>query len=150
MTHEPTASEVIGDYELNQIYMESYSAGIGNKVTKLSAPPSIRLLADGRFVAERFPYFSEPRSGFEYKFEDFRAINAKWSKTSVGSIDDGFGTTKTHYGILVDGLPSHLSSFGFTGVSKVEGLIIGFGDPDSGDAITFKKKITEQDAPSNR
>ena len=148
-THEPTAEEIVGTYELDQIYMESYSAGIGAKVTKLSAPPSIRLLADGTFIAERFPYFSETRTGFEYKFEDFRSINAKWSQTTVGSIGDGSGTTKTHYGISVDVLPSHLSSFGFTGAKKVDGLIIGFGDPDSGDAITFKKKTTEQDSGGN-
>ena len=148
-THEPTAEEIVGTYELDQIYMESYSAGIGAKVTKLSAPPSIRLLADGTFIAERFPCFSETRTGFEYKFEDFRSINAKWSQTTVGSIGDGSGTTKTHYGISVDVLPSHLSSFGFTGAKKVDGLIIGFGDPDSGDAITFKKKTTEQDSGGN-
>lgn len=142
-THEPTVEEIIGDYELDQNYMESYSPGIGAKVSKLSAPPSIRLLADGTFIAERFPYFSETRTGFEYKFEDFRSLNAKWSQTTVGNISDGSGTTKTHYGISVDGLPLHLASFGFTGASKVDGLIIGFGDPDSGDAITFKKRIIQ-------
>lgn len=146
-THEPKLEEIVGEYELDQIYMESYSPGIGVKVSKLVPPPSIRLLADGSFIAERFPYFSETRTGFEYKFEDFRTLNDKWSQTTVGSISDGSGTTKTHYGITVDGLPSHLGSLGFTGVKKVDGLIIGFGDPDSGDAITFKKKITEQDAP---
>jgi hypothetical protein len=143
-TYEPTTEEIVGDYELDQTFMESHSPGIGAKVSKLSAPPLIRLLPDGTFIAERFPYFSETRTGIEYKFEDFRSINAKWSQTPVGSIGDGSGTTKTHYGITVDTLPSHLSSFGFTGSNKVDGLIIGFGDPDSGDAITFKK-ITEQD-----
>jgi hypothetical protein len=146
-THEPKLEEIVGEYELDQIYMESYSPGIGVKVSKLAPSPSIRLLADGSFIAERFPYFSETRTGFEYKFEDFRSLNAKWSQTTVGSIGDGSGTTKTHYGITVDGLPSHLGSLGFTGVKKVEGLIIGFGDPDSGDVITFKKKITDQDVP---
>jgi hypothetical protein len=129
--------------------MESYSPGIGDKVSKLSAPPLIRLQADGTFKAERYPYFSETQAGFEYKFEDFRSLTGKWSPTTLGVISDGSGSAKTHYGISVDGLPSHLASFGFTGVSKVDGLIIEFGDPDSGDAIIYKKKKTEQGAPAN-
>lgn len=141
-THEPTTAEVVGDYELDHIYMESHSAGISAIVSKLASPPSIHLLADGTFIADRFPFFSETSNKVEYKFEDFRSINSKWTMTTVGSIGGGSGTTKQHYGISLDGLPSHISSFGFTGVSKVDGLIIGFGDPDSGDAITFKKKIT--------
>lgn len=148
-THEPTVEEIAGEYELDQIYMESYSAGIGAKVAALPVPPIIRLLADGTFIAQQFPYFTETRSGFEYQFEDFRPIDSKWSQAEVGSIGDGSGTSKTHYGISVDGLPPHLSSFGFTGTKEVDGLIIGFGDPDSGDAIIYKKKKTEQDAAPN-
>jgi len=144
-TFEPSLEEIVGEYELDRIYMENYSAGIGANVSKLPSPPTIRLLADGAFIAERFPYFSEARAGFEYKFEEFRSLNAKWSRTTVGSIGDGSGSTKSHYGILVEGLPTHLGSFGFTGVTKVDGLIIGFGDPDSGDAIMFRKKTTESD-----
>ncbi|MDZ4789451.1 MAG: hypothetical protein SH807_10975 [Blastochloris sp.] len=147
--HEPKMEEIVGEYRLDQIYMESYSSGIGAKVTELPAPPIIRLLSGGTFIAERFPYFSETRTGFEYKFEDFRTISSKWSQTEVGSISDGSGTTKTHYGISVDGLPTHLSSFGFTGAKLVDGLIIGFGDPDSGDAIKYKKKTTEQGVDAN-
>lgn len=148
-TYEPAVEDFIGEYELEGVYMESYSAGIGDKVSKLSSPPLIRLLGDGTFIAERYPYFSEAQNGFGYKFEDFRSLTGKWSKTAVGTISDGSGASITHYGFSVDGLPSHLATFGLTGVSKVDGLIIGFGDPDSGDAITFKKKITEQAAPSN-
>lgn len=149
-TKEPALAEIVGEYELDQIYMETYSTGIRDKVSKLDAPPLIRLLADGTFIAERFPYFSETASGFEYKFEDFRALDAKWSQAVVGSIGDGSGSLKSHYGITVEDLPTHLSSIGFTGRKKVDGLIIGFGDPDSGDAIKYKKKSTEQAAPSNR
>lgn len=143
--HEPTVEEIAGEYELDQIYMESYSTDIEAKVAALPVPPIIHLLVDGTFIAQQFPYFTETRSGFEYQFEDFRAINSKWSQAEVGSIADGSGTTKTHYGISVDGLPTHLSSFGFTGAKEVDGLIIGFGDPDSGDVLIYKKKKTEQD-----
>jgi hypothetical protein len=139
-TYEPALEEFIGEYELQNIYMDSYSPGIADKVSKLSAPPVIRILADGTFEAEQYPYFSEAQAGFEYKFEDFRSLTGKWSQTTVGTISNGAGSAKTHYGISIDGLPSHLATLGFTGVSKVDGLIIGFGDPDSGYAITYKKR----------
>ncbi len=140
-TYAPSTEEITGDYELENVFMETYASGIGEKVAKLATPPMIRLLADGNFIAEQFPYFSETSGQFDYKFEGFRTVHGKWTPTTVGSIGDGSGTTKSHYGIVVDGMPTHLAYFGFTGVSKVEGLIIGFGDPDAGDAIMFKKKI---------
>jgi hypothetical protein len=68
-THEPAVEEIIGQYELDSIYMESYSPGIGDKISNLSAPPVIRILVDGTFDAERYPYFSETQTGFEYKLK---------------------------------------------------------------------------------
>ena len=58
----------------------------------------------------------------------------------VGGIGDGSGHIKDHQGVRLSGLPVYLSSPGFTGTKRVDGLIFGFGDPDSGDAIIFKKK----------
>jgi hypothetical protein len=142
-THEPTVEEIVGVYVLDRIYMESHSPGIGAKVSELSAPPLIHVLADGTFIAERFPYFAErpeTESFFDLKFEDFRNLGGRWEQATVATIGNGSGESKKHYGILVEELPTHLGRFGFTGEPKVDGLIIGFGDPDSGDAITYKKK----------
>jgi hypothetical protein len=50
------------------------------------------------------------------------------------------GNAQDHHGMHLADLPAHLSSPGFTGRQKVDGLIFGFGDPDSGDAILFRKK----------
>ena len=139
-THKPKVEEIVGEYELDAIYMDHYAPGIRDKIRALPRPPTIRILADGTFVAERFPYFGEVRPGFEYRFEDFRTIDSKWTPEVVGSIGDGSGAIKDHHGIRLDGLPIHLIHAGFTGTRKVDGLIFGFGDPDSGDAIIYKKK----------
>ena len=140
-THEPTAAEIVGEYELDRIYMESYSEGIGAKVASLPIPPMIRIYTDGTLVAEQFPYFTEMSGGFDYRFEDFRALRGRWEQVAVATIANGSGRSKTHYGFLVEGedFPAHLARFGFTGEPKVDGLILGFGDPDSGDAIIYKK-----------
>ncbi len=139
-TYKPSVDEVTGSYELDQIYMESYAPGIRDKITALAIKPIIQIHSDGRFSAVNFPYFEETRPGFEYRFSDFRSIDSKWEITTVGSIGYGSGATKDHYGIALAGMPLHLGSLGFTGTKKVNGLILGFGDPDSGDAIIYKKK----------
>ena len=148
-THKPSIEEITGEYELSEIYMERYSPGIRDKIKTLQEPPFIRITADGRFKAIRFPYFSEVREGFEYRFENFRNVEGRWEIAVVGGIGDGSGTIKGHYGIRLAGLPVHLSSLGFTGTKRIDGLILGFGDPDSGDAIMFKKKNTEQGRGTN-
>ena len=139
-TVKPSVAEIAGEYELAQICMESYAPGIREKAQKLPSHPTIHIYSDGRITASDFPYFFETRQGFEYRFEDFRSLDTTWEQAAVGSIGDGSGNTKNHQGIRLADLPVYLSSPGFTGAKKVEGLIFGFGDPDSGDAIIFKKK----------
>ena len=139
-TQKPTVEDIEGEYELSDIYMESYSPGIRDKVHKLASLPTIHIYSDGRFASLNFPYFSETRPGFAYRFEDFRSLDTTWEQAVVGGIGDGSGNIKDHQGIRLTDLPVYLSSPGFTGTKKVDGLIFGFGDPDSGDAIIFKKK----------
>ena len=139
-TTEPSIAKIAGEYALSEIYMESYAPGIREKVEQLPSPPTIRLGTDGTFLATDFPYFSETRQGFEYRFEEFRSLETTWRLSAVGAISDGSGTIKTHHGLELADLPAHLGSPGFIGMNRVEGLIFGFGDPDSGDAIIFLKK----------
>jgi len=139
-TAKPSVEDIAGEYELANIYMETYAPGIREKVQKLHSPSTIHIYADGRITASNFPYFTETRQGFEYRFKDFRALDTTWEQTVVGGIGDGSGNIKDHQGIHLADLPVYLGSPGFTGTKKVDGLIFGFGDPDSGDAIIFKKK----------
>lgn len=139
-TEKPSVGDIEGEYELSQIYMHNYAPDVREKIQKLPSPPSVWIHPDGRFTASNFPYFSETRQGFEYRFEDFRSLDTTWEQAVVGGIGDGSGHIKDHQGVRLAGLPLHLSSPGFTGTKKVDGLIFGFGDPDSGDAILFKKK----------
>ena len=100
----------------------------------------MHIYLDGRFAASNFPYFSETCQGFEYRFEDFRLLDTTWEQAVVGGIGDGSGNIKDHHGLHLAKLSLHLSSPGCTGTKNVDGLIFGFGDPDSGDAIIFRKK----------
>jgi hypothetical protein len=120
--------------------MEGYAPGIREKIEKLPSPPTVHISPGGRFTASDFPYFAETRQGFEYRFEDFRPLEARWEHVVVGGIGDRTGSIKDHHGLRLSGLPPHLGSPGFTGTRKVDGLIFRFGDPDSGDAIIFRKK----------
>lgn len=139
-TVRPQPGDIVGEYELSQIYMDRYAPGIREKIHKLPTIPTLRISPDGSFAATHFPYFSEVHQGFEYRFEDFRSLEGEWEQTVIGGISDGTGAVKDHQGLQFSGLPVHLGSPGFTGVQKVDGLIFGFGDPDSGDAIIFRKK----------
>ena len=139
-TVRPQSGDIVGEYELKQIYMDRYATGIREQIQKLPSIPTLRISPDGSFSASHFPYFSELRQGFEYRFEDFRSLEGRWEQASGGGISDGAGTVRERQGLRLSGLPQHLGWPGFTGVEKVDGLIFGFGDPDSGDAIIFHKK----------
>lgn len=139
-TEKPSVSDIVGKYELAHIYIESHAPGIGEKVKQLPSPPTIYIYSDGRFSASNFPYFSEIRQGFEYRFEDFRSLDTTWALAVVGSIDNGLGNIEDLQGIHLADQPGYPSSLRFTGTKKVDGLILGFGDPDIGDAIIFRKK----------
>jgi hypothetical protein len=139
-TQKPSVKDIEGEYEFSEIYMESYAPGIRDKVHKLASLPTVHIYPDGRLTASNFPYFSETRQGFEYRFEDFRSLDTTWEQAVVGGIGDGSGKILDHQGLSLSKLPLHLSSVGFTGTKKIDGLIFGFGDPDSGDAIIFRKK----------
>ncbi|NJK91260.1 MAG: hypothetical protein HC904_05180, partial [Blastochloris sp.] len=115
--------------------------------TEITEVPTIEIHANGRITASNFPFFSETNQGFEYRFEDFLSMDTTWTQAVVGGIGDGTGNIKDHQGISLAHLPTHLSSPGFTGTRKVDGLIFGFGDPDSGDALIFRKKPSANSKP---
>ena len=60
-TEKPSVGDIEGEYELSQIYMESYAAGIREKIQALPSPPTVHIYPDGRLTASNFPYFSETR-----------------------------------------------------------------------------------------
>lgn len=119
--------------------METHAPGIRKTIDALPEKPSIHIYPDGRFTATNFPYFEEVRHGFEYRFKDLREIQSRWTIGEGGTVENGWDEPRQCYGIRLDLLPPHLSFAGFTGIEKVDGIIFTFGDPDSGDAIIFKK-----------
>jgi hypothetical protein len=99
--------------------------------------PQITLNADGTFDVVDLPNVSGEI--ITPVLDGYVTASGTWKVASVGSIGDGSGNTKTHWGIYMPELPFELRNGGLINNEAPHKIIFGFGDPDSGYAIIFKK-----------
>ena len=132
---EPTEKDVIGVYEF-AFQTVDYSVDTGKIITKESI---IIINIDKTYSVERLPYFKEVGL-MTYRFDRQISFTGTWSIGTVGSVDFGNGNIKKHWGLYLDNAPTELENAGLLGVSKPNGIIFGFGDPDEGAVMTLNKK----------
>ncbi|RZJ67597.1 MAG: hypothetical protein EOO50_04775 [Flavobacterium sp.] len=130
MTKEPNAEDVVGSYVFEKQTIDPK--------LKLVRKSKITLLANGTYVAENFPTFTADSAG-NYKFAGQVSFAGKWRIQAGGFVDSGSGNT-AFFGLLLEGAPESLANPTIKGDEIPDGLIFGFGDPDSGEAIVFSKR----------
>jgi len=64
----------------------------------------------------------------------------KWKISTVGSIGEGNGNLKKHWGIYLHELPSDLQNTGLMNNESPYGIIFGSGNPDAGQVMIFRKE----------
>ena len=132
---EPTDKDVTGIYEFD---FQTVDYSVDNKQIEKSRP-RIRINSDNTYMIERLPYFKEVGS-LTYKFDKQVSISGTWKIEEVGTVDFGDGKLKKHWGLVLESAPDELRYAGLMGTEKPDGIIFGFGDPDSGDVMTLNKK----------
>lgn len=134
-TVEPTEKEVIGTYEFD---MQTVDRSV-DKGKFENERPLIVINADKTYKIIGLPTFKE-LGPLDYKFNGQISITGMWTIGTVGSISSGNGDYEKHWGLYLDSAPEELHNVGVLGKEKPNGLIFGFGDPDSGDVMILKKK----------
>lgn len=130
-TDEPLVKEVVGFYEYD---FQNLDDSLHEKFIR-GRRPFMVINPDKTFTIHGLPTFKEikPR---EFKADKPIVINGKWRIAAIGSIDK----TKTHWGMILDGVPDNLQSAGFLGTESPRGIIFIFGDPEDGKIMLLKKK----------
>ncbi|MDH5380277.1 MAG: hypothetical protein OEW75_05455 [Cyclobacteriaceae bacterium] len=132
---EPTDTDVIGTYEYD---FQTIDISIDKNKFK-SNGSRIIINSDRTYKIEMMPYFKEVAI-MTYEFKRQISFSGSWRIQEIGTIDFGNGNLKKRWGILLYLAPKELQYAGFLGTEKPNGIIFGFGDPDSGNVMTFSKK----------
>jgi len=130
-TSTPREEDVVGVYSFTR---ETVTWGKSAQIKDCR----IELRGDGTFVALNVPREEFPGRGEDY-FSDLVSTSGTWRMDPVGGVDSGLGKIKTHWGLHFTSPNESVHTAGFTGKRSPYGLILGFGDPDSGKAVFLEK-----------
>jgi hypothetical protein len=132
---EPTDKDVIGTYEFD---FQTVDYTVDKEELKDSRP-KIVINSDKTYKIVGLPYFKEI-GVLTYKFDKQVSVSGTWAIAQIGSVDFGNGNIKKHWGLRLESAPKELEYAGLMGTEKPDGIIFGFGDPDSGEVMTLNKK----------
>lgn len=131
-TEKPELRKVVGRYVLQDQTLVS-----GGLSAMRGRPCEVILAADGTFTAANVPPF-EFRDPPIASLDSLVSGSGPWQIESVGSVDDGMGKLKTHWGVRLGSMERPLTFAGFTGQDSPYGLIFTIGDPDSGTVMILR------------
>lgn len=131
-TEKPQTNLVIGRYVLKDQTVVS-----GGLSAMHGQPCVVELAADGTFVASNVPPFAFRAPPIS--LSSLVSSEGTWQLDSVGSIGNGSGKMKTHWGAHLESQSPQVESPGFTGDKPPYGLIFTIGDPDSGTVMILEK-----------
>jgi hypothetical protein len=97
------------------------------------------LQPDGSFRLTHYPIWSEAFSATSGQFIATISTTGRWSCATVDVVSDG-RTSKDHWGVVFSDAPRKLESLDLTGQSPSYGLMLTYGDPDSGTVMIFERK----------
>jgi hypothetical protein len=133
--------EVVGSYELKEVYVDMIESGLNEKISAKKPRSMIELRADGSAVLRSFPIIQAKDDGFEYAFQAFEDIETRWCIDPAGCVSSGGDESTTVYGITFSHEPMKAQRWAtFTGEREVTGMIFTFYDGDQGQILGFTKQ----------
>jgi hypothetical protein len=130
-TEQPKKEDVIGVYQFKEQTISQAS------IDKLGQEATIILNPNGTYQANNIPNVFGGTNAETHKYISARG---KWKIETVGSVDNGWGHAKSHWGITLTSIDESLTSIGFMGDKTPYNLIVTFDDPDLGEVMIFSKR----------
>jgi hypothetical protein len=135
----PEVADIVGTYRITEIYLPMELATL-EKAMRNDLTTEIEVRGDGHVAYRHLPWLNKTADGFNLESQGYQSGESHWTMDGVGSIGGSFGGRRIHYGLRLETMAEPLSTLSFLGKKKVTGLIIGLGDPDSGDGMVFTKQ----------
>ena len=133
-TVKPKSEDVAASYLLTQQTIEP-----GGLDLLKGRQCVLELHGDGTFSATNYPTWSEAFSPGAGKFVTAINTSGRWSLDTVGTVSNG-GKSQSHWGIRFSDASKPMDSLALTGKTAPYGLIMTYGDPDSGTVMILEKK----------
>lgn len=136
-TKKPKESHLEGKYIFEFQTVDTTNVNLNYELNERIIIPEIQIYADGTYIVSNLPVF-------EYhlptKFKDKISKRGNW-KLIADEIFNSEGKVKGYfYKIELRGLPFEVKKVGLMNNKYPYGLIFGFGDPDQGHVMVFKKE----------
>lgn len=129
-TEQPKKEDVIGVYRFKEQTISQAT------IDKLGKEATIVLKPDGTYQANDIPNVF---GGANAETHKYISATGKWKIETIGSVGNGWGHAKSHWGITLTSIDESLTSIGFMGDKTPYKLIVTFGDPDLGEVMIFQK-----------
>ena len=97
------------------------------------------LLGNGTFSVTNCPTWMKVPSPKNGQFVASISTTGRWSCNTVGTVSIG-DTSQPYWGVQFSDADTQLASLALTGKTAPHGLIMTYGDPDSGTVMIFEKK----------
>lgn len=133
-TAQPKQEDVAGSYLLTQQTIAPGGLGVLRDQQCV-----LELRGDGMFSVTNYPTWTEAFSPTNGQFVAAISTGGRWSCDTVGTVSDG-RTSRSHWGVRFSDASTQLSSLSLTGKAPPYGLIMTYGDPDSGTVMVFEKR----------
>ena len=130
-TEQPKKEDVISVYRFEE---QTISHG---PIDILGQNATIVLKKDGTYQAINIPNVFRGANAETHKYI---SATGKWKIETVGSVDNGWGHAKSHWGITLTSIDENLANIGFMGAKTPYKLIVTFDDPDLAEVMIFSKK----------
>lgn len=135
-TSEPRKSDLIGTYVFQKQTVDYEITEFKDSLNNRAVTPKIEINSNETYKVVNLPVFET----FDPTFIRLVTQTGKWKISTAGSIGDGNGNLKKHWVVYLLGLPSDVQNAGLMNNESPYGIIFGFGDPDSGQVMIFKKE----------
>ena len=133
-TTKPKQEDVAGSYLLTQQTIVPGGLGILK-----GGQCALDLRGDGTFIVTNYPTWTDAFSSSNGQFVASVSTMGRWSCDTVGTVSDG-NTSQGYWGIRFSDADAQLDSLALTGKTTPYGLIMTYGDPDSGTVMIFEKR----------
>ncbi len=133
-TTQPKQEDVAGSYSLTK-----QTIALGGLGFLEGQQCVVALRGDGTFSVTNLPTWTEPYSPTNGQFVASINATGRWSCDTVGTVSNGSGYQR-YWGVRFSDADTQLDSLALTGKTVPYGLIMTYGDPDSGTVMIFEKK----------
>ncbi|MFH2142870.1 MAG: hypothetical protein ABIJ97_10630 [Bacteroidota bacterium] len=135
-TDEPVDADITGTYLFEKQTVDNKIKSFIDSTNGSAVNPKIEIFEDGKYKADNLPYFYS----LVPVYSGLITGEGTWEKSVVGLVGNGTNKLDDHWGLILNGLPQDLQNAGFMNKKPPFKIIFGFGDPDAGKVMIFKKQ----------